>query len=79
METAKVFENGRSQAVRLPKKYRFDTDEVVVQRLGSSLILTPKDKIWETFMAGIEGFTDDFFEAMESRHDVEIQSERESL
>ena len=34
METAKVFENGRSQAVRLPKKFRFTTDEVVVQRLG---------------------------------------------
>lgn len=79
METAKIFENGRSQAVRLPKKYRFSTDEVVVQQLGASLILTPKDKLWETFMEGIDGFTDDFFEAMESRHEGEIQSERAEL
>lgn len=79
MDTAKVFENGRSQAVRLPKKYRFDCDEVVVQQLGASLILTPKDKLWETFMEGINGFTDDFIEIMESRHEAEIQPEREEL
>lgn len=60
METAKVFENGRSQAVRLPKKFRFTTDEVVVQRLGSSLVLTPKDKLWESFLNGINSFTEDF-------------------
>ncbi len=35
MMTAKVFENGRSQAVRLPKEYRFNTDEVAVNRIGS--------------------------------------------
>ena len=61
METAKVFENGRSQAVRLPKKYRFLADEVVVQRLGASLVLTPKDKLWDSFLSGINGFTEDFF------------------
>ena len=42
METARIFENGRSQAVRLPKKYRFDGDEVFVQRLGDAVLLTPK-------------------------------------
>ncbi len=62
METAKIFENGGSQAVRLPRRYRFSTSEVVVQRLGVSLILTPKDKLWDCFMNGINGFTDDFFE-----------------
>lgn len=60
METAKIFENGRSQAVRLPKKYRFTTDEVVISRLGDSLVLTPKDKLSESFMHGINGFTEDF-------------------
>ena len=54
METAKIFENGRSQAVRLPK------DEVIVQRLGSSLILTPKEKIVDTFLSSLDEFTDDF-------------------
>ena len=57
---AKIFENGRSQAVRLPKKYRFSVDEVIVQRLGSSLILTPKEKIVDTFLSSLDEFTDDF-------------------
>ena len=42
METAKIFENGRSQAVRLPKKFRFNTDEVIVQQLGDAVILVPR-------------------------------------
>lgn len=49
METAKLFENGRSQAVRLPKKFRFSGDEVFVQRLGSVVMLTPKEEAWNTF------------------------------
>lgn len=75
METAKVFENGRSQAVRLPKKYRFSANEVVVQRLGSSLVLTPKDKLWETFVNGINGFTEDFMSEGRS----ETKTERDTL
>jgi len=39
---AKVFMNGRSQAVRLPKEFRFDTDEVTVERVGNSIILRPR-------------------------------------
>ena len=41
METAKVFMTGRSQAVRIPKKYRFNTAEVEIRRRGNSVILTP--------------------------------------
>ena len=37
---AKIFMNGRSQAVRLPKEYRFDTDEVYITKQGSSVIIT---------------------------------------
>ena len=61
MELAKVFENGRSQAVRLPKKFRFNTDEVIVQQLGGAVLLVPKDSLWQTFMEGVESFTDDIF------------------
>ncbi len=61
MELAKVFENGRSQAVRLPKKYRFQSEEVVVQQLGDAVILVPKDSLWQTFMDGLAGFSDDIF------------------
>ena len=76
METAKVFENGRSQAVRLPKKFRFDVDEVVVQQLGAAVLLVPKEALWQTFMEGLEGFTGDVFE---DGRDQGVQKERESL
>jgi antitoxin VapB len=42
MDTAKVFMSGRSQAVRLPKEYRFDTDEVIIRRTPEGLLLIPK-------------------------------------
>jgi len=42
--TAKIFDTGRSQAVRIPKAYRFDCDEVLVHRDGNRLILTPKPR-----------------------------------
>ena len=76
METAKVFENGRSQAVRLPKKFRFVGDEVVVQRLGKAVLLVPKEEAWQTFMNGFNSFTDDFFEDGRS---PDIPTVRESL
>lgn len=62
METAKIFENGRSQAVRLPKKFRFSDDEVYIQNLGNAVLLVPKNELWQTFLEGIHGFSDDFME-----------------
>ena len=76
METARIFENGRSQAVRLPKKYRFDGDEVFVQRLGDAVLLTPKADAWQTFMNGLNNFTDDF---MSNGREAEIPTVRDSL
>ncbi len=61
MDVAKVFETGRSQAVRLPKKFRFEESEVLVQRLGDVVMLAPKDAAWKVFMEGLGDFTDDFF------------------
>ena len=76
METAKIFEIGRSQAVRLPKKFRFNTDEVVVQQLGAAVLLVPKDALWQTFMDGLDSFTDDIFEDGRDQGDLK---ERETL
>lgn len=76
MEIAKVFENGRSQAVRLPKKFRFDVDEVIVQRLGNAIMLVPDNMVWETFLNGINSFSEDIFE---NGRDSEIPNERESI
>ena len=55
MDIAKVFTTGRSQAVRLPKEYRFDTDEVYVTKENGKTILFPKPKIiWEEFFTDSE-------------------------
>lgn len=62
MQTAKLFQNGRSQAVRLPKEYNFDGTDVLIQKVGDSVILFPKNRVWETFLHGLYGFTDDFME-----------------
>ena len=62
MMTAKVFENGRSQAVRLPKECRFNTDEVAVNRIGDIVLLMPKTDRWSSFMQAIDMFSEDFME-----------------
>ncbi len=76
METAKIFENGRSQAVRLPKKFRFDGDEVFVHKIGSSVVLIPKDAVWDSFLSGLDGFSEDFME--DGREEV-VGQKREEL
>lgn len=60
MATAKLFRSGRSQAVRLPKEFRFDGDEVVVTRLGAAVVLLPKNHDWEVMFAALDGFGEDF-------------------
>jgi antitoxin VapB len=59
MSVAKIFKNGQSQAVWLPKEFRFDTDEVFISREGEKVILLPKSKMtWEEFFASAEKFPD---------------------
>lgn len=76
MMTAKVFENGRSQAVRLPKECRFNTDEVAVNRIGDIVILVPKTNKWDSFMQAIDMFSEDF---MDGGRTDEARQEREDL
>lgn len=60
MMTAKVFENGRSQAVRLPKECRFPDNEVMVNKIGDIVMLFPKTSKWEAFMRAVDMFSEDF-------------------
>lgn len=60
METAKVFTNGGSQAVRLPKDCRFPGEEVFVNRIGNVVILMPRDDPWQSMLQSLDLFTDDF-------------------
>ena len=60
MDTAKIFTNGGSQAVRLPKTCRFADDEVYVNHIGNIVILFPKQDRWASLLASLDLFTDDF-------------------
>lgn len=60
MMTAKLFENGRSQAVRLPKEFRFSGNEVGINKIGDIVILMPKENRWAGFLNSLELFSDDF-------------------
>lgn len=60
MKSAKIFINGRSQAVRLPKEFQFTGDDVLIQKVGDAVILLPHNKSWEVFLHGLNSFTDDF-------------------
>ena len=70
MLTGKIFMNGRSQAVRLPKECRFDTNEVFVKKIGNIVLLLPKDNIWETAWDALDMFSDDF---LEERNQPQVQ------
>lgn len=76
MEIAKLFANGSSQAVRLPKECRFSGEEVYAQKVGDAVLLLPKDKVWEVFMEGLNSFSDDFLS--EGRAN-DIATPRESI
>ena len=80
MNTAKLFANGQSQAVRLPKNYRFSGDEVGITKVGEVVLLYPKEKEDALFLSSIGGFTDDFYKSIESaRNQATPDETREAL
>lgn len=60
MATAKIFQNGRSQAVRLPKEFRLQGKEVRISKLGNKIILEPIESSWELWFSALGQFSDDF-------------------
>ena len=74
LSTAKVFTTGRSQAVRLPKAFRFDTSEVTIERQGNAVILRPKFQTKDEWWANMEKILDGF-EGMP----LEIERDRSPL
>ncbi len=65
MQTAKIFTNGRSQAVRLPKEFRFSDEDVYIKKVGNMVILLPKDDPWSSLINSLDQFTEDFMEIRE--------------
>jgi antitoxin VapB len=74
--TAKIFANGASQAVRLPKEFRFDVDEVAIKRIGSVVLLFPKDAAWDVMGHSIGKADKDF---MANRNQPRRAEKRKSL
>lgn len=77
MMTAKLFQNGQSQAVRLPKEFRFENqDEVLVKKVNGMVVLISKENhtAWDTMFKNLDDFSDDF---MDTR--VQPIQEREDL
>ena len=60
MKTAKLFWNGQSQAVRLPKEFRFEDDHVFVKKSGNVVVLIPTKNSWDILIHSLDKFSDDF-------------------
>ena len=60
MKTAKLFRNGQSQAVRLPKEFRFDGDEVFIKKSGSAVVLIPLVNSWGSLVGSLDKFSEDY-------------------
>lgn len=76
MVTAKIFQNGKSQAVRLPKAYRFDGDKVIVKRVGNAVVLLPYENPWSLLVESLDLFTDDF---MTERNQPPVQQRKQAF
>lgn len=76
MTTTTVFKSGNSQAVRIPKEYRFEDQEVSINKFGDVVMLMPKNSRWANFMLGMDMFSDDFMH--DGRGDIQGQI-RESI
>ena len=75
MKTAKLFQNGQSQAVRLPKEFRFAGDEVFIKKSGSAVVLIPLIHSWDSLFGSLDKFTNDY---MDDR-DQPKQQKREAV
>lgn len=77
METAKIFMTGRSQAVRIPKQYRFDTNEIFINKIGNAIVLIAKEDLAKEYRKGLEILRDENF--LQEGIPESIPSPREEL
>lgn len=75
MKVAKLFKNGQSQAVRLPKEFRFEGNQVYSKRVGNAVLFLPEHHSWQGLFDSLAMFSDDFMEVREQPE----QQEREEL
>jgi len=60
VKTAKIFQNGQSQAVRLPKEFRFNDSEVFIKKSGNAVQLIPRSGSWDSLFDSLKKFSHDF-------------------
>ena len=77
MKTAKVFKSGNSQAVRIPKEFHLDDDEVEIRRRGNTLVLEPRKRSWSALLESLDKFSDDFM--AEGRRQPAVQKRRRTF
>ncbi len=65
MQSAKIFQSGDYQVVRLPKKYRLEGDRVFIKWVGNVLVLIPEQASWQTLFDSLSQFSDDFMASRE--------------
>jgi antitoxin VapB len=75
MKTAKLFQNGQSQAVRLPKEFRFEGDAVFIKKSGSAVVLIPLVNSWDSLIGSLDKFTKDYM----ADRDQPKQQKREAV
>ncbi len=76
MSMTRTFKTGRSQAIRIPKEYKLPDEDIFINRIGNTITLTPVSKLRESFLQGLQMFTDDF---MEDGRPPQIETKRDSL
>jgi antitoxin VapB len=76
MDKAKIFPNGGSQAVRLPRAYQFECKEVFINKVNGIVMLIPEGHGWESLVRSLDQFSDDF---MADRAQPPEQQAREAL
>ncbi|HYO50015.1 MAG TPA: type II toxin-antitoxin system VapB family antitoxin [Chloroflexia bacterium] len=60
MDEAKLFQNGKTQSVRLPKEYQFRGTKVYIKKMGNAVILIPEQDPWQSLVSSLDLFSDDF-------------------
>ena len=79
MMYTKVFTSGNSQAVRIPKEFSLSENEMCIQRVGSTIILFPKENPWEAFDRSFSEFSDDFMADGRNQPEMQVREEKLSI
>lgn len=74
METAKIFDSGNSQAIRLPKKYQIKGKEAFITKIGDAIVILPLKPKWNTMIGSLDKFSKDF---MSERNQPDLEKRDE--